>query len=248
MNKDIETIKMPEWLSRDNFTFDVNTVLENSLYYPCACFDAHPVKYFMGNVYSFVNVDYGVSKGEFLREIDNHGFLGYHIIHRKPISQDELTPAGWKVHIYPERNDGNPGNYQNGIQKPFCEWIIFERDSDRDDSYNPKRFSLLYLCADGAAAYQAMYLSNSIKPRIIAIIQPGHGFGGNWSDFTDRTKIFARSVFYNNDLLPEYLINGGIGPSSHYDDPIWSEFNSPIGKINAGESTLKIWKRTVNIS
>lgn len=249
MINEIEKIGMPEWLSSEIFAFSVNTVLENSLYYPSAHFDGDPVKYFMGNIFSFVYVDYGVSKDEFFQEINNQGFRGFHSIHRQSISQTELTPNGWTVHLQPDRTERNPNDnfYRNWIKEPFCEWIVFERDDDRDDSYNPKRFSLIYLCADGAAAYQAIYLSNNIKPKIIAIIQPGHGFGGNWTDFTDRKKIFAKSVFYKDTLLPDYIINGGWGGSEFYNSPIWNEYNEPITNINTGRATLKLWKRTGNI-
>ena len=249
MINEIEKIKMPEWLSVENFLFDVTNILNDSLYYPSAHFDGDPVKYFMGNIFSFVYVDYGVSREDFLNEINNQGFRGYHIIHRQSITQNELTPDGWSVHLQPNQNERNPNDnfYRDWIKEPFSEWIIFERDEDRDDSYNPKRFSLLYLCADGAAAYQALYLSNYSKPKIIAIIQPGHGFGGNWTDFTDRDKIFARSVFHNNELLPDYIINGGWERSDFYNEHIWDEYNESVKIIQTRSATLNVWKHTGNI-
>jgi len=249
MVDEIEKIEMPEWLSNNSFVFNVNKILENSLYYPSARFDGDPVKYFMGNVFSFMYVDYGVSREEFLKEIKNQGFRGYHIIHNQSISQNELTPDGWTVHLNPDRNKRNPNDsfYRNWIEEPFCEWVIFERDEDKDDSYNPKKFSLLYLCADGVAAYQAIYLSNRIKPKIVAIIQPGYGFGGNWTDFRDRNEIFARSVFHIENLLPDYIINGGWGKQDFYNKPIWNEYNELVKKFNTGKATLTIWKRTGNI-
>ena len=249
MIKEIEKIEMPEWLSAKKFLFNINNILNDSLYYPSAHFDGDPVKYLLGNIFSFIYVDYGVSREEFQKEIDNQGFRGYHIIHKQSITQNELIPNGWSVLLQPDRNERNPNEkfYRNWIKESFCEWIIFERDENRDDTYNPKRFSLLYLSADGSAAYQAMYLSNGSKPKIIAIIQPGHGFGGNWTDFTDRNKIFARSVFYNVNLLPDYIINGGWGPSEFYNEHIWDEYNASVKIFNTGRATLNIWKRMSNI-
>lgn len=229
MIQDIEIMEMPEWLSRNNFSFNVRTVLKDSLYYPGAGFDGYPVRVLMGNIFSFVYVDYGVSKEYFLNQINNHGFSGYHIFYRQSIFQNELTPNGWTVYLPPDINrDGNPNTFQDIFKKPFCEWVIFERNEDRDDSYNPKRFSLLYLCAEGVAAYQAMYLSNNIKPKMIALINTD-GFSGNWTDFRDRNKIFARSVFYDVRLLPDYIIS--------YSGPIWDVFN-----VNVCTS-ISIWKR-----
>lgn len=241
----IEILEMPKWLLKNEFEFDVNVVLENSFYYPCSHFDGGPVKHFMGNVYSFLYVDYGVSREDFLNELKNRGFRGYHIIYQRSISQNELTPNGWTVYIPPGEDERNPNDYYPECTKnPFCEWVIFERAPDKDDSYNPKRFSLLFLCADGAAAYQAIYLSNNIKPRIVAIIQPGHCFGGNWTIFTDREKIFARSVCYKRELLPDYLINGGYGKACLYENSIWDEYTTPVKMLNAGISTIKVWKRS----
>jgi len=36
---------------------------------------------------------------------------------------------------------------------PFCVWLIMERKQDVAESHGSLRFSLLYLCADGVAAY-----------------------------------------------------------------------------------------------
>lgn len=255
MIEQIEKIQMPDWLLKKQFNFQVQTILKDSLYYPCSGLDGDPVKYFMGNVYSFFYVDYGVSREDFLNELKRRGFRGYHIIHQQTITQKDLTPNGWTIYIQPDKNEIdrlrlNEEFYRNWIKKPFCEWVIFERDEDKDDTYNPKMFSLLYLCADGIAAYQAIYLSNNIKPRMIAIIQPGTGFGGNWTDFRDRGKIFARSIFYKKELLPEYLINGGWGKDKddYYKKPIFKEYSELIIKFYAGKATLSVWKRTENFT
>jgi hypothetical protein len=247
MIKEIEKIKMPEWLNKSNFVFNINEILKDSLYYPCSEFDGDPVKYLMGNVFSFVYVDYGVSKEDFYNQINNNGFVGYNIIHKKSISQNELIPNGWKIKIKPNLIEENPNiYYSTWTKKPFCEWIIFERNSDRDESYNPKRFSLLYLCADGAAAYQAIYLSNKIRPKIITIIQPGEDFGGNYTVFRDKNLIFCRSVFHDLSQLPTYLVNGGWGHSDYYEVIVWHEYNIPVKLFKTDRATLKIWK--LNIS
>ncbi len=244
MIEQIEHIEIPDWLKTNDFKFNIKNVLEDSLYYPCAHFDGDPVKFLMGNVYTFIYVDYGVSKDQFLTETDQKGFKGYHIIYKQSINQEELTPSGWNVHINPNLNERSPNEsfYKDFINKPFCEWIIFERDPDRDSSYNAERFSLLYICADGAAAYQALYLSNNIKPKIIAIIQPGTGFGENWTNFKDPNKVFARSVFHSKDLLPDYKINGGCGKKNMYDTSIWDEYNISVAKLSTGRANLSIWK------
>lgn len=247
MINEIEKMEMPVWLSGNDLNFDIRTILDDSLYYPCAGFDGDPVKYFMGNIFSFVYVDYGVARDGLLEEIETQGFQGYHIIHNQAISQSELIPNDWTVQIRPEQIEKKGGEnlVNNWIKEPFCQWLIFERDQDKDDTHNPRRFSLLYLCADGIAAYQALYLSNNIKPKIVAIIQPGTGFGHNWTDFTNRNGLFAKSVFYNTELLPDYIINGGWGKLESYKSPIWDEYKSSIVTLNTGRAVLNLWKRTL---
>lgn len=240
MINEIEKMEMPEWLKNGDFRFNVKTILKDSLYYPSSGLDGDPVKYFMGNVYSFMYVDYGISREEFLYELQKRGFCGYHIIHQQSLTPRDLTPNGWIVRILPDGyKDVLPWSY---IKKPFCEWVVFERNANLDDTHNPKRFSLIQLCGEGVATYQAVYLSNNIKPKIIAIIQPGHSFGMNWTDFTNRKEIFAKSVFYNEDLLPDYLINGE-WEKRLLDRVIWDEYNVSVKEFFTGRSTLHIWKR-----
>lgn len=226
MIPEIERMEMPDWLCRDNFKFNVYEVVNNSLYYPACGTDGTPVKYFMGNVYSFVYADYAdFMKEYFYREISNPKCVrGYHIIHRESITPWQLIPNGWNVRIYPTESDGDPKRHINSIAKPYCEWIIFERDPDRDESYNPKRFSLLYIGGEGVATYQALYLSNRIKPKIVTVINPGTGFGLNWTDFRERNKIFGRTILYDKNLAPDYYASNQVRE-------IWPEYSEEVVRI-----------------
>ena len=55
-------------------------------------------------------------------------------------------------------------------RRPFATWMVFERLPEFGEDHGPKRFSLLYLCADGVATYQALYWTHGVHPRAIAII------------------------------------------------------------------------------
>lgn len=89
--------------------------------------------------------------------------------------------------------------------------MIFERDGSTPLSHGPERFSLLYLNADGAAAYKALYVGNAMRAKAIAVIEPGNGFGGNWTDFTDPQAILARVVLSNPASMPDFYLSGGFG-------------------------------------
>jgi len=241
MISEIKKLEMPEWLERKEFNFNLKEILTDSLYYPCCHFDGDPVKYFMGNVYSFVYVDYGVTKEELLKAIKENEFRGYHLLHQEKITEEQLAPKGWKIIVEPNEEEKEKLDKINH-KEPFCEWLIFERDEKFNEAYNPKRFSLLFLYADGTATYQALYLANKIAPRIVAVIQPGNDLGINWTRFKDEKAIFARSVLYDKTILPEYLINGGFNEGTK--NPIWSEYNQDICLLpKAGDGYLRIWKK-----
>jgi hypothetical protein len=209
----IEGAPEPSWLMNltstdiQHGTFPLHDVLQNSLYYPGAGYDGKPVKWFAGNVYSFIYSDYGVSRESVLSQLNppsEDNFLGYEILAYRDLSERELIPNGWHQ-LSPDFNENQSSNHWRDIfQKPYALWIIFERSSQYFDDHGPKRFSLLYICCDGAAGYQALYNSNQLKPKILFLIN--HGFGCNWTDFENPSKILARSVRANSAGLPDFLV------------------------------------------
>ncbi|MGI6394244.1 MAG: hypothetical protein ACOX2F_05880 [bacterium] len=243
-------LEMPSWLENGDFTFSVEKVLKDSLFYPACGTDGDPVKYLLGNVYNFVYVDSGISEKHLKRELFRGGFRGYRIIHKEDISMSQLIPNGWRVRFLPDENyeSHRPDAFSSWMVEPYCKWYIFEREEGFGDAHNPKRFSLLFLAGDGAASYQGMYLSNKIAPLAVAIIQPGHGFGGNWTNFEDRKAILARSVFHDPERLPKYLVFGGLGDKKYYRETPWAEFSKFIcekQRFHDG-GWLTIWERNGN--
>ncbi len=242
-------VAQPQWLSDltpesiQTAAFPLKEILEDSLYYPASGFDGDPIKYLAGRVFSFINVEYGKTEQELEEAIKLPGFKGYQILASRSVTESELTPNGWQP-IMPERVDGNPRQYEKYVKKPFCRWYVFERCDDFPASHGPGRFSLLYLCADGAAAYQAIYVANATKPKFVAIIQPGHGFGCNWTDFTDPTKIFARTVLGNKAGRPEYLLYGGFAERHFYVETCWQDYGDLLGFFTHGyDGNIGVWRR-----
>ena len=214
MINNLPLLPYPNWLktltveSMAKDDFPLNDILTDSLYYPSSGFDRTPVGRLAGNIYSFIYVDYGHTKSELDDSLENPGFRGYHIIGRRPVSEHELNPKGAKLSGIDSRLDGRPERRKNVIKPPFCEWIIWEKNGNAIQFHGPERFSLLYLCADGAAAYQILFTPNRIRPKVICIIQPGEGFGGNWTHFKDPNQILARSVWENPAGMPPLLLDG----------------------------------------
>ena len=149
-------------------------ILKNSLYYPASGFDGDPVKFFAGNIHSFVYADCGRSEEELLQALANPGFLGYEPITTRLVTAQELNWPELPGYLNETPIDGNLELFigLGWVKQPFCSWTVFQRCDDRPPSHGPARFSFLFLCADGAAAYQALYVANAVAPKAIAIIQP----------------------------------------------------------------------------
>jgi hypothetical protein len=91
-----------------------------------------------------------------------------------------------------------------------------EREKDFDETHGPERFSLLYICGEGVATYLQLYNANNIVPIAIAVIQPGTGWGFNWTDFRDEEKPLGQVMHKNEKGMPKYFFYGGIGNKDLY--------------------------------
>ena len=234
MIEQLPPVAVPQWLldltptTMANRQFPLNELLRDSLYYPSSGFDGEPVKHLAGNIISFVYVDYGYTRDEFMSEMKNTRFRGYDPPAIRSVTEQELVPHGWHPDP-PTPDDGDPSLHRDGIKEPFCDWCVFQRQKGFPANHGPDRFSLLYLCADGVAAFQALYVTNSVAPKAVAVIQPGHSIlGGNWTDFTDPEKIFARSVLQNPGGRPEILLYGGRGRRAGYRKPCWPDYRTNL--------------------
>ncbi len=248
MIEQLPLLEEPEWLTRvDPVTIQDEAlplagILRDSLYYPSSGFDGDPVRYLAGNVLSFVYVDSGQGRADLDQALRSRGFRGYEILGRRDVAERELVPSGWTPSL-PLPEDGDPSKYRDWIRQPFCSWIVLQRVREMPDSHGPHRFSLLYLCADGVAAFQALYVANGESPAFVAIIQPGHGFGANWTNFEDPNLIFARSVLQNHAGIPTILLYGGIGPRDFYRQPCWPDYPELLCFLDkAGGGSIGVWR------
>lgn len=213
----LETIKQvpfPEWLKGNDFHFNIKDILTDSCYYPSSWFDGDPVRYLAGNVYSFIYVDYMFTQEKIEHETAL-GLRGYNLIYQQYIPEDQLTPPDLTRFVEPDFKDPSERKEKlAGItkklfkDKPFAIWAIFERKSEFTEAHGPQRISVTFLRFEGAFAYQALYLYHKIAPLIVAVIQPGTGFGGNWTCFYDENSILYRSVHYYQEqgLQPTYFV------------------------------------------
>lgn len=251
LNQLLPAVSTPDWLAdlstykMQHEYFPLIDLLRDSLYYPASGFDGTPIKYLAGHFLSFVYVDYGRSHEEFINELEDPGVRGYDLVGCRRVTERELAPHGWQS-VPPASDDGEPFRYLDWIQEPFCTWSVFQIHDDTAEWYGPRRFSLLYICADGVAAYQALYVTNSIVPKAVALIQPGYGFGANYTDFEDPEKIFAKSVLeLNTGGQPDVLIYGGLGRLEFYREPCWPHYGRHVCIFSMKDANrhISVWKR-----
>lgn len=209
----------------------LQNILRDSLYYPSSRFDGDPIRHLGGNFHSFVYVDYGVTEDELNHQVADSGFMGYRKLFTRKVEKKELIPNGW-LPRRPDISDGDPMRARISSSSGFCKWHVFEREESFGKAHGPCRFSLLYLCADGVAAYQALYVGNKLSSNAIAVIQPGHAFGGNWTDFTDYEGILARTVIDNPSGRPNVLLYGGYGSRNSYSNPCWPCYQHNVGYLS----------------
>jgi hypothetical protein len=235
-----EIPSVPRWISEAVTPLGelpIREVLTNSVYYPACGFDGAPVKYLGGNFHSFIYVDYGVGRDQFSQNLD--GFLGYRVAATRDVTENELTPQGWTPQF--GSYAGNPRLRVDVISPPFGVWSIFERTEEYGPEHGPDRFSLLYIGGDGVATFGALYYGNRVAPSVVAVIQPGHGFGGNWTNFEDPNGIFARLVLGNPNGTPEYLLFGGWGDGKYYQQTCWPIYSKRVRVLHG---RLLMWRRS----
>ena len=163
-----------------------------------------------------------------------------------------LERAGFAVYLVDAQATKQVSGRKSGVldcqwirelKKPFCSWIIMQRRMEMPASHGPKRFSFLYLCADGVAAFQALYVANGKFPAFVAVIQPGTGPGGlNWTGFGDPKRIFARSVLENPAGRSRIFLYGGMGMRDWYRQPCWPDYSERFCFLERADGNIGVWQ------
>lgn len=224
-------------------------LLDNSFYYPSCGFDGGIIKHYSKHIQSFIYCDYATGEERLMGLLDN--FHGYQITGHRSVKEEELIPQGWQMQPPPHFDIEKYYQYRDVFENPFAHWAVYERLERYDYKFGPKKFSLLYIGGEGVATYQALYWANKKTAKAVAIIQPGTGFGFNWTDFRDKNGALAWVILNNRNGIPDTIFYGGQG--DEYNDFNWNEYQyediirryyeGRVSDNRKSSGEVTIWKR-----
>jgi hypothetical protein len=255
---------IPGWLrdATPERRLPLRQILEGCIYYPACRIDGvvfSRIRNGDAAGLSFVHADYSISREELDEALERpvprggQGLLGYRIAFRRPVRRGELQGPRYKPPaILTEEEQRRAVEYYRfaGLEGPedvdrkaYCEWVVFDRLRGYDAGHGPRRLSLLYMRADGAAAYHALFVARRIAPRTLVVKQPGHGFGGNYTNFFAEDGPLRRVVAMGQ-RQPKFLAFGGLGTIANYRQLVWSGYQLFIEKgIGGQHQSLVIARR-----
>ena len=238
---------IPDWLTRfsPGDPIDFQSVFNESVYYPASLFDFDVLNLCVGFSHSFVYVDNlcgdsSVEKEQVYGQIRSR-FGGYRPIFQHEFSLSEMVG---KTQYKPEPLQFIDGRPEIGLKgKPFFAILSILEPIELSEAVRlnrsrygrsptstridvEERFVFLFICDDGLDAFQRFYFSHRVRPKGIAIIQPGDRFGGNWTSYGRQDAVFSRTVRSNPAGIPELLIVGGNDAwgSGVYKKKLWSDY------------------------
>jgi len=201
---------LPKWLGsyHENERFDrANFFSSRVVYYPGSGTDGHHVKLFntAHAAHVFIYADYGVPREEIEKQLQAGNpwhFRGYHVAETIELTEDDLTPTGWRPHI--DSSEIRVIDYRDVNRFGFV--AVLECGADFGDDHGAKRLAILFLGADGIASYDALFCQGDGTNAPYAVLLQDHGFGGNCDRFA-RGGLLERIADRAN-VFPKWLVVG----------------------------------------
>lgn len=251
---------IPSWLNNYRVGDPINfsDVFKDSIYYPACGLDPDVMSLCMGYGHSFIYVDNlclweSVGKEDVYEFINNFYVFGaFKKIFQAEFSKSDLIGGHSFDNEELQYGDGDP---TNGLTPKdfFSILTIFQpKQGNRTWTHGDRSIKLhvyeplvfLYVCADGCFSYKDFYYSHNVAPRGVAIIQPGDAFGGNWTSYYDRDKIFGRNVMNHPAGIPDILISGGRDSrGGYFRGCIWPEYSERLYYSRLNQKGLAVWTR-----
>lgn len=204
---------MPEWLAvykpdqgtgRSCRTLVQEFLQSRLIYYPGSGQDGSAVKLFnIAKVAScFVYVDYMLSRQNLASEIKTAGFNGYSVLDTIDLLPKDIMSTPFEPHLTSDEVRGSLKFVDPS--ESYATLTIFEKSDPAVPGY--PRFAVLFLFADGHAAYNALFCQRESGPPPVVVVLQDHGFGGNWSRFGEGGALHKIAV--RTGTFPELLLVG----------------------------------------
>ncbi len=199
--------------------FPLEEILKDCCFYPASGSDGTPVRAYSKLVESFVYVDWApwTGRNEYLSLFETEPFTGYKVLASRDVTELELNPRRHAPKVPKSLDIRRYTAPREAIENPFAVWTILEREEGFDDGHGPKRFSLLYIRADGTATYQVLFQGSGLLPKIACSIRPGTGFGGNYGNFDE---VFLECIEMHPKGRPAFM---SLWDGSMYEGSVWRE-------------------------
>ena len=198
--------------------FPLCELLQGSAFYPCCYSDGRIMRLLnmawrKVQVNSYIYVDALMSGKQFI-EHEMNTVHGYHVLAHRAVIESEYISPEWKLDIKPDEIQ----KYTTFCQRmrettPFAHWVVYERNSDRNESFGPARFSLFYVGGSEAiTVFEQLYITHNVSPKVFCAIQCWPGLaGGNWTDFSHTNGTLMYLFNKHHSCIPEWICCGSIG-------------------------------------
>jgi len=204
---------------------ELSAFLSGSLFYPASGLDLDAIPLAGRAGERAIYCDYGIAREALAKQLEalDARRAGFRVDEIRPVELDALGMTPFDVQASPVQH--RPRVPARLVVDPYAVWISLSGVTNDDG--DGRRVQILFIAGDGVATFDALYTRRGTAPAGIAIIQPGHGFGGNWTNFESERGPLAEAVLGNPGGAPSFLLHGGIGGARFYEAPCWPAYSQP---------------------
>ena len=214
-------------ITKENFdqSFNIKSIIIDSTFYPASGIDATNIEALSCFTKSFIHVDYSVPKTVVLKALTEDFIpVGYEVIGLKVIEHEDLIPFQFIPGKIPRlKSESKRITFLNNSKKnlvPFSVWAVYSlnENSTYKKANKIKRFSILHIGGEACDAFKFLYVHYKTNPTAIAILNPGEGYGDNWTKFTDTESPFYKLLEVNSKKnkidFPQILFTNNSDPAN----------------------------------
>ncbi len=204
---------LPGWLRKFNqrSVFNADDFFGSRVvYYPGSGDDGHAVKVFGSShsAHCFVYADFAVSRATIERDLSSpdRKFSGYDMVARIALRPTDLTPMRGKSHIIATEKQQWDAHFKNFLSmqvESFAFLEVLKRHENLGEDHGAERLAILFIGADGHAAYDALFCQDGRKAAFAILLQD-HSWGGNYSSFGEGGIL--QSIATRAERLPDILL------------------------------------------